>query len=517
VQVRSRYAGAVILLVALVLQIARRVVSATAGAVMFLVKLFFRAMRGVARAIAGAVVLLVSPVLRIVRRVGNTTAGAVMLLMGLALLVPVALVQSSNQFRDQLEARALIQSSRGQIDLSVSRGQTIRLNRPSATIFVADPAIADIQTPSNMLVFVFGKSPGRTSLFALDNEGKPVAEYLVVVTKPIEDLQALLRSSLGDLDVAVAYTPNGAVLSGTVPNAAIAEQARALTAQFLGQGGVITNTLRIAGALQVSLKVRVAEVSRSVSKRFGFNLSAVGQPGNFQFGLVSGRQVAAVLDALAAEGLVSILAEPSLTAVSGESASFLAGGEFPIPISQGASGRNNALAVEYKRFGVSLDFVPTVLSGDLISIKVRPEVSDISNRGAVTVDGFNIPALATRRAETVVELGSGQSFAIGGLIRKGFNTEISAFPGLGELPVLGALFRSSSFQKDESELVIIVTPYIVRPADRSTALQVPTDRVAPPSDSGRVLLNTTASPPPRRPELEARSPRTLFDHGFIVE
>jgi len=432
----------------------------------------------------------------------------------------------------------------GQIQLNVSRGRTIRLNRPAATIFVADPAIADIQTPSNTVVFVFGKTAGRTSLFALDDQGEAVAEYQVVVARPIEDLRALIRNSLGDHNITVTYTPNGAVLNGTVPDAATAESARAITAQFLGQGAEITNRLAVAGAVQVSLKVRIAEVSRTVSKEFGFNLSAVGKAGNFQLGLATGRQIVdgagqvirsptgagtafvnfstgvaditAVLDALAAEGLVSILAEPSLTAVSGESASFLAGGEFPIPVRQ-VSGQGNATAIEFKRFGVSLDFVPTVLTGNNISIRVRPEVSDISSRGAVLVDGFNIPALTTRRTETVVELGSGQSFAIGGLIRKGFSTNISAFPWLGDLPVLGALFQSSTFQKDESELVIIVTPYIVRPAPSPTALQVPTDRVAPPSDTGRVLRKAIAKSPPGDTGPQAKSSRSLSDTGFIIE
>jgi pilus assembly protein CpaC len=483
------------------------------------------------------------------QKIADVGVGKVGLGLSICLFMLFSLAQSSSHSRATLGTRIYAwteaEHSRGPINLNVSRGRTIRLSRPSATIFVADPTIADIQTPSNVLVFVFGKSPGRTSLFALDSEGNAVAEHVIIVTRPIEELRALLRSTLGDLDISVTYTPNGAVLSGTVPNAATAEQARAITAQFLGQGAVINNTLRVTGAIQVSLKVRVAEVSRSVTKEFGFNLSAVGQAGNFTFGLATGRQIAdgagqllrspkgagsavmnfsagvaditAVLDALAAEGLVSILAEPSLTAVSGESASFLAGGEFPIPVSQG-SARGNAVSVEFKRFGVSLDFMPTVLSSDLISIRVRPEVSDISSRGAVTIDGFKIPALTTRRAETVVELGSGQSFAIGGLIRKGFSTDISAFPGLGDLPILGALFRSSSFQKDESELVIIVTPYIVRPAARGTAMRVPTDRVGPPSDTDRVLLKTIATPPPPgRAPAKANAPRSLTENGFIVE
>jgi len=426
----------------------------------------------------------------------------------------------------------------GQIRLNVSRGQTVRLPAPAATIFVADPSIADIQAPSNRVVFVFGKKPGRTSLFALAESGDPVAEYQVVVTQPIEDLRELLRNQIGEGRISVTYTPNGAVLSGTVPNAGLSETARSLTAQFLGDGAVVNNRLKVAGSIQVNLRVRVAEISRSVSKEFGINWNAVGQAGNFRFGLVTGRNafnaageltrspkgaaaigvgwsdgvnnISAVIDALAAEGLVSILAEPNLTAVSGEPASFLAGGEFPIPVAQG----NDRVSVDFRRFGVSLEFVPTVLSGDLINIRVKPEVSELSAKGAVQVSGFEIPAIATRRADTVVELASGQSFAIGGLIRRTFTTDVNNVPWLGDIPILGALFRSSQFQKDESELVIIVTPYIVRPA--AAGLRAPTDGVAPPSDTDRVLYKTLAKPRGKAVKVPA-GPALPRDAGFILE
>jgi pilus assembly protein CpaC len=435
----------------------------------------------------------------------------------------------------EVEVAAAVQ---GQIRLNVSRGQTVRLPGPAATIFVADPSIADIQAPSNRVVFVFGKKPGRTSLFALSESGDPIAEYQVVVTQPIEDLRELLRNEV-EGRVSVTYTPNGAVLSGTVPNAALVETARSLTAQFLGDGAVVNNRLKVAGSLQVNLRVRVAEISRSVSKEFGINWNAVGQVGNFRFGLVTGRNafnsageltrsarggaaigvgwsdgvnnISAVIDALAAEGLISILAEPNLTAVSGEPASFLAGGEFPIPVAQG----NDRVSVDFRRFGVSLEFVPTVLSGDLINIRVKPEVSELSNKGAVQVSGFQIPAIATRRADTVVELASGQSFAIGGLIRKTFTTDINNVPWLGDIPILGALFRSSQFQKDESELVIIVTPYIVRPA--AAGLRAPTDGLAPPSDTDRVLHKTLGKPRAKTVVKVPAGPALPRNAGFILE
>lgn len=343
-----------------------------------------------------------------------------------------------------------------------------------------------------------------------------LAELRVVVTQPIEDLRAALKAQVGDYPIQVSYTPRGAILSGTAPNAEIVDIAMKVTEQFLGSGALVVNKIQVAGSLQVNLSVRVAEVSRSAMKELGVNLSASGQAGPFTLGLVSGSgggygaaqgggtakmgvntghvNVSAMLDALAHERLASVLAEPNLTAMSGESASFLAGGEFPIPVLQD----NRQVSVEFRHFGVSLEFVPTVLSNNQINIRVKPEVSELSSQGAVNINGISVPALSTRRANTVVELASGQSFAIGGLIRRNFSTEITTFPWLGDVPILGALFRSSSFQQEETELVIIVTPYVVRPRSNSKQMSVPTDRIAPPSDLARSLTNTLATRSPVR-------------------
>jgi pilus assembly protein CpaC len=244
------------------------------------------------------------------------------------------------------------------------------------------------------------------------------------------------------------------------------------------------------------------------------NWSAVANTGIFSFGLSGsagnntlaansigkggGTNITAIVDALASEGLVSILAEPTLTAVSGEKASFLAGGEFPVPINQGV---NQGLSVDYRKYGVSLEFVPTVLSDRLISLYVRPEVSDISMEGAVSLNGFQIPGVTTRRTETTVQLGSGQSLVIGGLIQSRFGTEIDKIPGAGEMPVLGALFRSTHFRKNESELVVIVTPYLVRPISNPANIALPTDNVEPASDlerllQGRIARQKNTAPPP---------------------
>ncbi|TIN85663.1 MAG: type II and III secretion system protein family protein, partial [Mesorhizobium sp.] len=320
------------------------------------------------------------------------------------------------------------------LTLSSSLGETVHLPAPATTIFVADPTIADFQAPSSKTIFVFGKKSGRTSLFALDGNGEPLAELRIVVTQPIGDLRAMLREQVGDYPIRVNYTPRGAILSGTAPDAEVADTAKRVTEQYLGDGAQVVNNIKVAGSLQVNLSVRVAEVSRSAMKSLGVNLSAFGQIGNFKVGVLSGSaasagsgstqgggtaeigfdngavNVSAVLDALAKEHIASVLAEPNLTAMSGEKASFLAGGEFPIPVLQ----ENRQVSVEFRHFGVSLEFVPTVLSNNQINIHVTPEVSELSTQGAVQINGISVPAVSTRRADTVVELASGQSFAIGG-------------------------------------------------------------------------------------------------------
>jgi pilus assembly protein CpaC len=199
-----------------------------------------------------------------------------------------------------------------------------------------------------------------------------------------------------------------------------------------------------------------------------------------------GLDIASAIDAAETDGLVTMLAEPNLTALSGETASFLAGGEIPIPISQGFG----AVSIEYKQYGVSLSFTPTVLSSGRIALRVRPEVSELSSAGTVTLNGFTVPGITTRRAETTVELGSGQSFMIGGLLNNNTANATDKVPGIGALPVIGALFRSNSFRRQKTELVIVVTPYLVKPVD-AAQIKLPTDGYKAPSDAERWLLGTT--------------------------
>ncbi|KRR12942.1 hypothetical protein CQ12_39465 [Bradyrhizobium jicamae] len=453
-------------------------------------------------------------------------------LCALALLFPLAAAAQTKRDGKSEPPRAAPGSITGALNLTSSQGKTVHLSAPAASIFVADPTIADYQAPSNTTIFVFGKKSGRTSLFALNENGEALAELRVIVTQPIEDLRATLKAEVGDYPIQVTYTPRGAILSGTAPNADVVETAKKITEQFLGAGALVVNKIQVAGSLQVNLSVRVAEVSRSAVKELGITLSASSQGGTFIAtgkGAGSGAaggggtigiafsagniNVSAALDALASEHLASILAEPNLTAMSGESASFLAGGEFPIPVMQD----NRQVSVQFRQFGVSLEFVPTVLNNNQINIRVKPEVSELSTEGEVKINGMAVPALSTRRANTVVELASGQSFAIGGLIRRNFNTDVGEFPWLGDVPILGALFRSSSFQKRESELVIVVTPYIVRPVSNPAQMSTPTNRIAPPSDAGRILTNTLARPPRDRDAPRTSAPGLTGSAGFIIE
>ncbi len=429
------------------------------------------------------------------------------------------------------------------IRLSASEGRMVRMPRPPTNVLLADPTIADIAMPTPSQAFLIGKKPGRTTLFALDAQGGQIGSWQVVVGISDADLRELVRTEIGDYPVRVAFTPTGAVLSGTVPSPRVAERVRAIAARFLPEGQAIVNNLQVSGSIQVRLRVRVAEVSRSTLKQLGINWDAVGAGGNFAVGLLTGRavlnaaggvaraatgslfgqynsgrtNVTGVIDALASESLVQVLAEPTLIAASGETAKFLAGGQFPVPISQGL----NQISVEYKNFGVGLEFTPTVLSDDLISMRVTPEVSTLvtdTAAGAIVTNGFTIPGLSVRRAETTVELGTGQSFAIGGLLQNNVTSQVSRYPGLGDIPVLGVLFRSTQFQRNETELVIIVTPTIVRPAAGPGALRSPTDAVSAPSDIDRLLRGQLSRAPAGQAALDQiGSARLGADAGFVLE
>jgi pilus assembly protein CpaC len=401
-------------------------------------------------------------------------------------------------------------ASQAAMMINLNEGKLVTLSAPAASVFVASPEIADVQVLSPKRVMVFGKKVGKTSFIALDDQQNILTERPVTVRQNLADLEQALAASLPGSRIKAQSVPGGIVLSGEVRNGGGADDAEKLAARYLSEGGTVINKIGVSGPSQIHLRVRVAEVSRTVAKQFGINWETVGSLGKLSMGFATGAapmaasgafpfsrigksyagalggsyngDVNGLIDALADEGLVTVLAEPNLTAMTGETASFLAGGEFPIPIPQS----NGTISIDFKPYGVSLAFTPTILDGGRINLHVRPEVSQLSEAGSITLNNITIPALTTRRTETTVELGSGESFAVAGLLQSNQSQDLRKFPGLGDLPVLGALFRSSSFQNNESELVIIITPYLVSPTRRAN-LETPLDGLAATNDSDRIL------------------------------
>ena len=433
------------------------------------------------------------------------------------------------------------------LNLSQGTGSLIRLSEPMSDLFVANDTIADVQVRSSTQLYIFGKGRGETTVYATSKSGRVVYAVNVRVGNNISSVDEMLHLAMPEANIQATPMNNLVLLTGTVASPDDAAEAQRLAQAYVGDGTQVVTRLRSATPLQVMLKVRIAEMNRSLLKVIGVNLLnrdvgsgtlfgiGRGNPGKINtvkgavdpatgvapetvtgvtfnniiggttlglFGHIFGTDLLGTLDLLQNDGVVSTLAEPNLTALSGETASFLAGGEFPIPVSQG----NNAVTIEYKQYGVGLAFTPIVLADGRISMRVRPEVSQLSDAGSVKLSGFTVPALTTRRAETTVELGSGQSFMIGGLLQNSNSNSIEKAPFLGDLPTLGALFRSTSFRRDESELVIIVTPYLVKPV--SQQLAVPTDGYRAPGDLTRDFLGQTYTGRSRAVQPSAIQSRT---------
>ncbi|MGK6321121.1 type II and III secretion system protein family protein [Sphingomonas sp. DT-204] len=412
-----------------------------------------------------------------------------------------------------------------EVTLSVGQGELINLPANVASVWTSNPGVADVFVNNPRQIHLFGKEFGEATVFATATNGSVVYATNVRVSQNITSIDRMMRLAMPDADVKVTTVGQIAVLTGTVASPDDSAEAQRLVTALLNPGvnvsspdaqlkiGVV-NRLRTATPLQVNLRVKIAEVSRSFLKNIGSNLSARDTTGGFRFGLSSGRDLSGLpptytgeqrttlgiggrllgLDILSAidlgetTGQVTMLAEPNLTALSGETATFLAGGEVPLLISQPLGG----VSVEYKQYGVSLAYTPTVLTDGRISLRVRPEVSELSAAGSIVVGNTQIPAMTTRRTETTVELGSGESLVIGGLLSNRHDNGFEKTPGVGDLPVLGALFRSNSFKRNESELVIVVTPYLVKPVNAND-IALPTDGYKAPTDLGRVFLGDLAA------------------------
>ncbi|WP_197524439.1 type II and III secretion system protein family protein [Novosphingobium resinovorum] len=416
------------------------------------------------------------------------------------------------------------------VSLSIGSGQLVNVPGSMADVFVANDAVADVQVKSSKQFYVFGKAGGTTTVYASNAAGAVVWSGTVRVGSNLDSVDSMLRLAIPDANIGVSTMGSSTfLLTGTIKNPEDAAEAERLVTAYAGKEANVISRLRIATPLQVNLQVRIAEVSRSLVKSLGVRLATVDQTNGFKIGVGQGNAVSeqyvpggplgvgnltppsngsaiaglatgttlgltgkllgvnilGALDAGETVGLVSTLAQPNLTTLSGETADFLAGGEFPIPLSQGLG----ATSIEYKKYGVSLSYTPTVLANGRISMRVRPEVSELSSEGAVTLNGYSIPALTVRRTETTVELGSGQSFMIAGLLSNNTANSIQKMPGAGDLPILGSLFRSTGYKRGETELVIIVTPYLVNPMNSASQIALPTDGFKSPNELQRILGN----------------------------
>ena len=412
-------------------------------------------------------------------------------------------------------------AARSGIMLSAGSGQIVHLSAPAANVFTADPKVAEVRPASANSLFVFGVAPGMTTIAALSASGQTIGQYQVSVIPSGYDAamaRAAIRRS-GNGAVVTRPTETGVSISGQVSTPADAEQTVSAAKSAIPPDGKVDNRLMVDEPIQVGLHVRIAEMTRSLTRELGVNWSGIAQLGrDAQYGVSGSTQNAlqqatglaasaatfnignlvkkgfdltAAIDALSQDQLVHVLAEPNLVTMSGQPASFLVGGEFPIPVASN-TGSNATFSVEFKQYGISLAFVPTVIAHDRISLHVRPEVSQLDKANGVTSYlnssvSISIPALTVRRADTTVELGSGQSFAIAGLLSDQTTQIGQATPGLGDVPILGALFRSDSFLRQQTELVIVVTPYIVRPISDPTALRSPADNFHAPNDFERIL------------------------------
>jgi pilus assembly protein CpaC len=414
------------------------------------------------------------------------------------------------------------------VQVNTGRGRLVTLSRPMSDVFVADETIADVQVRSPTQLYIYGKKTGETTISATTKSGAVVYATTVRVGNNLDSIAAMLNLAMPDAQL-TATPMNGLVLlTGTVAGPGDAAEAERLVQAYVGDATKVLSRIRSATPLQVNLQVRIAEVSRSFAKNVGVNLASVDATGGFKFGITRGsgggptftpggalgagftsvpggatlvRQggtgstlglagkllgldLLAAIDLGETTGQVTTLANPNLTALSGETGTFLAGGEIPIPLSQGLG----AISVEYKQYGVSLAYTPTVLSDGRISLRVRPEVSQLDYSNAVSLNGTRVPGITSRRVETTLELGSGQSMMIGGLLQNSRNNSIDKTPFLGDLPILGALFRSNGWQRNETELVIIITPYLVKPVNSPSQIALPHDGLREPEDATRILM-----------------------------
>jgi len=437
------------------------------------------------------------------------------------------------------------------LTLAVNKAAVIELDRDARDVFVANPLIADAVVRTPRRIFVMSLKIGATNAIFLDAQGRQIATVEIVVGSDVSDLNDQITHELPEAKVRAQALNDNVVLSGSVNNVQEASRAQDLAERFTGSKDKVVNNLSIDQRQQVLIQVRVSEMSRTVSKQLGLNTNFSQVVGGVpisagtdnQFSLVgraladlSGAAIGSTLPgannlsvqlkALERLGLVHTLAEPNLTAISGEAAKFLAGGEFPVPVGRDRDGN---ITIEFKQFGVGLSFTPVVLSKGRISLQISTEVSELTNTGAlnlagasfvdsngntVTTQGLTLPALSVRRAETTVELPSGGSLAIGGLIQQQTKQNLDSLPGVKDIPVIGALFRSRDFQNNESELVVTVTAFLVNPVS-PTAIARPDDGYVVPTDPETILLGRLNAVYGKDVKATPDTPKNAI--GYIVQ
>jgi pilus assembly protein CpaC len=406
----------------------------------------------------------------------------------------------------------------GQLNLPVGGSKILRFEQPIGRVLLGEPKVADVVPLSDRTLYVLGKAEGATNLTVMRaGAALPIATLDVRVGFDVDSLAAAMRELMPGEDIHVSGRGDSLVLSGTVSSSAVAARAGALAASYAPDK--VINLMAVRAAEQVMLSVKVSEVQRTALKQLGLNfldaafndvtggvnlappsLNADAILNLFGAGKI-GENITyqALFDALERKGYATTLAEPKLIALSGETAVFFAGGEFPIPVPQPQSGGAATITVEYKPYGVQVGFTPTV-HDDTINLVVAPEVSALDQQNAVQISGFRIPGITTRRARTTVELKNGQSFAIAGLIRREFSNNLRGIPGAANLPIIGALFRSTGYQNNETEVVIVVTAHLAKPTDRRELL-IPTETRTAPSELEMMLTPRTdkpVAPPPRQ-------------------
>ena len=453
-------------------------------------------------------------------------------LCGFVLTAPIA--------SSAVAQNAVLSVSRGavssRISVAVNKAVVIDIDRPFNELSVASPAIADIARLSDRSIYVLGKTPGATTLTILDQDGRMIANVDVRVSPDIAEFKERLAQILPGERIDVRTANEGIVLSGRVSGARKVAQAMELARLYVApdRPDLVTNMMVVGGSQQVMLQVRFAEMERSVAKSLGSSVGATnGAPSNgvtigsgsygvtqggasssaastgaigIGFG-IGGLAVNVLIEALESKGMARTLAEPNIVAISGQTAKFLAGGEYPVPDANGAIG--------YRPFGVRLSFLPTVIDEDLINLELETTVSSINRDTSFTTsNGVNVAGFKVRRASTTVEMRDGQSFAIAGLLQDDFNDQNGQVPWLGDVPILGSLFRSAQFQRKQTELVIIVTPHLVTPTT-SDALLLPTDRMRIPTESELFLTGRTEGAPGSTAAITQLS----FDSsaGYVME